>query len=222
VDIRALLIKQSHVLHLGILPLNFNYKRGSEIRKQPKPTMPHINLPSEYPGIRSLMVFRPETAAPLNALVQTLLHNPHPTLSPGERELIAAYVSNLNECEYCTGAHGAIAKHHLGNDGRLVAAVLSNPAAAPISDKLKALLKIAEQVQKSGKEVTEQAVAEARKEGATDIEIHDTVLIAAAFCMFNRYVDGLATWAPDDHSVYDKIGKQRAEEGYFTTPFKVR
>jgi uncharacterized peroxidase-related enzyme len=183
--------------------------------------MPHIDLPKEYPGIRSLFMFRPETAAPLNALVQTLLHNPHPTLSPGERELIATYVSSLNNCKYCASTHGAIAKHHLQN-GDVVESVKSNPETAPISNKLKALLKIAGQVQLNGKEVKQADVDLARNEGATDIEIHDTVLIAAAFCMFNRYVDGLATWAPDDPAVYDRMGKQRAEEGYLTPPFKIQ
>jgi uncharacterized peroxidase-related enzyme len=183
--------------------------------------MPHIDLPKEYPGIRSLFVFRPETAAPLNALVQTLLHNPHPTLSPGERELIATYVSSLNHCKYCATVHGAIAKHHLRN-GEVVEKVKSNPDQAPISHKLKALLRIAGKVQLSGKEVNETDVAAARQEGANDIEIHDTVLIAAAFSMFNRYVDGLATWAPDDPEVYDRMGKQRAEEGYLTPPFKIQ
>lgn len=184
--------------------------------------MPHINVPKEYPGIRSLFMFRPETAAPLNALVQTLLHNPHPTLSPGERELIATYVSSLNVCKYCASTHGAIAKHHLDNNAALVTAVIKDPVTAPISDKLKALLSIAAQVQKGGKHVTTEDVENAKKRGATEIEIHDTVLIAAAFCMFNRYVDGLATWAPDDDAIYDKIGKQRAEEGYYTAPFKIQ
>jgi len=183
--------------------------------------MPHINLSNEYPGIRSLFVFRPETAAPLNALVQTLLHDPHPTLSAGERELIATYVSALNTCKYCCTIHGAIAKHQLGGDGELVKQVVADPDAAPISDKLKALLKIAAKVQKGGKNVTPEDIEAARNQGATDIEIHDTVLIAAAFCMFNRYVDGLATWQPDNDELYDKMGEQRAREGYLTAPFKV-
>lgn len=183
--------------------------------------MPHIDLPKEYPGVRSLFMFRPETAAPLNALVQVLLHNPHPTLSAGERELIAAYVSSLNACKYCASTHGAIAKHHLGNDAQMVAGVMQNPDTAAISSKLKSLLHIAAKVQVSGKEVGIEDIEAAKREGATDLEIHDTVLIAAAFCLFNRYVDGLATWAPDDPAVYDQIGKQRAEEGYFTAPFKI-
>jgi uncharacterized peroxidase-related enzyme len=183
--------------------------------------MPHINLSNEYPGIRSLFIFRPETAAPLNALVQTLLHNPHPTLSAGERELIATYVSRLNTCKYCCSIHGAIAQHQLGNNAQIVQQVLANPETAPISSKMKALLKIAAKVQSGGKNVTEGDVEFSRKEGATDIEVHDAVLIAAAFCMYNRYVDGLATWQPDNDELYDKMGEQRAREGYLTAPFKV-
>ena len=183
--------------------------------------MPHINLPQEFPGIRSLFMFRPETAAPLNALVQTLLHNPHPTLSAGEREMIAAYVSRLNHCHYCSNIHGAIARHQLGEDAALMEQVFINPDTANISSKMKALLKIAAKVKNGGKNVNDDDVQLARNEGATDIEIHDTVLIAAAFCMYNRYVDGLATWQPDDDALYDKMGEQRAREGYFTAPFKV-
>jgi uncharacterized peroxidase-related enzyme len=184
--------------------------------------MPHINLTNEYPGIRSLFIYRPETAAPLNALVQAMLHNPHPSLSAGERELIATYVSRLNTCKYCCNIHGAIAKHQLGNNGAIVEAVLQNPDTAPISSKMKALLKIAAKVQSGGKNVLPEDIELARSEGATDIELHDAVLIAAAFCMYNRYVDGLATWQPDDADLYDKMGEQRAREGYLTAPFKVK
>jgi len=183
--------------------------------------MPYINLPHEFPGIRSLFMFRPETAAPLNHLVQTLLHNPHPSLSAGERELIATYVSSLNNCKYCMTIHGAIAKHQLNSSYDLIEQVKADPDSASISDKLKALLKIAAKVQSGGKNVLPADVEAARQQGATDIEIHDTVLIAAAFCMFNRYVDGLATWQPDNHELYDKMGGQRAREGYYTPPVKV-
>src|SRR6202012_1401098 len=136
--------------------------------------MPHINLAKEFPGIRSLFMFRPETAAPLNALVQTLLHNPHPTLSAGERELIATYVSRLNTCKYCCNIHGAIAQHQLGNNAEIVQQVLADFETAPISSKLKALLKVAAKVQSGGKNVSSDDVALARNKGATDIEIHDT------------------------------------------------
>lgn len=184
--------------------------------------MPHIALPKEFPGVRSLFMFSPDTAKPLNDLVQTLLHDPATsTLTPGERELIAAYTSSLNECKYCATTHGAIAKHQLGSNGEVVKGVMKDPATADVSPKLRTLLHIAAKVQQSGRNVTPADIDAARAEGATDREIHDAVLIAATFCMFNRYVDGLGTWAPDDPAIYDAIGKQRATEGYLTKPFKV-
>jgi uncharacterized peroxidase-related enzyme len=159
------------------------------------------------------MAFRPETARPLNELVDVLLRGPHP-LSAGERELIATYVSAQNDCQYCQTIHGAIAAHHLrGNEG-LVTAVKRDPDRAAISDKLKALLVIARKVAQGGKQVTNTDVDRARSKGATDLEIHDTVLIAAAFCMFNRYVDGLATWAPDDPDFYRQRAAIVAANGY--------
>jgi len=185
--------------------------------------MPHINLPEGYPGIRSLFIYSPVTALPLNNLVQTLLHDKETsTLTPGERELIATYTSSLNECKYCATTHGAIAKYQLDGNDALVKNVVDDFETADISAKMKALLKVAAKVQQSGKAVTAEEVSLAKEQGATDKEVHDTVLIAAAFCMFNRYVDGLATWAPDDASVYDAIGKQRATEGYMTKPFVVK
>ena len=84
--------------------------------------------------------------------------------------------------------------------------------------KLKALLSIAGHVQQGGKRVTTDDIARARKEGATDTEIHDTVLIAAAFCMYNRYVDGLATWAPQEQEAYIPMGAHMAHEGYVNPP----
>ena len=175
--------------------------------------MPHIDLPEGVPGIRSAMMFRPETAGPLLQLAETLLRGDS-SLSPGERELIAAYVSNLNECRFCQASHSAFAAAQLDGGADLVEQVKRDPAAAPIGDKLRALLAIAAKVQADARTVSEEAVAAARAEGATDVEIHDTVLIAAAFCMFNRYVDGLATWAPDDPAAYDAMAQRIVEHGY--------
>ena len=175
--------------------------------------MAHISLPEGIPGIRGPMTFRPETAKPLNELVDVLLRGPH-TLSPGERELIATYVSAQNDCRYCQTIHGAIAAHHLGGDEDLVLSVKRDFQDARISAKLKALLVIAGKVQQSGKSVTTLDIERARNEGATDLEIHDTVLIAAVFCMCNRYVDGLATWAPDDPDFYRRRAALVATEGY--------
>jgi uncharacterized peroxidase-related enzyme len=175
--------------------------------------VPHIPLPDGLPGIRGPMAFRPETAKPLNELANILLHGPH-SLSPGERELIATYVSSENECRFCQTVHGAFAAYYHGGDEALVQQVKTDPERAAVTPKLKALLNIAGKTAESGKLVTAEDIARARREGATDLEIHDTVLIAAAFCMYNRYVDGLATFTPTDPALYDQMGRRMANEGY--------
>ncbi len=177
--------------------------------------MPHIELPAGLPGISAGFAFRPETAKPMRELAHALLHQPS-TLSAGERELIATYVSARNDCYFCHSSHAAVAACHLG-DGSVVEKIKADFRNAPVSDKFKALLAIAGKVRKDGKLVTTADVDAARKLGATDLEIHDTVLIAAAFCMYNRYVDGLGTWQPENPEMYAQMGKRLAEEGY-TTP----
>jgi uncharacterized peroxidase-related enzyme len=135
-------------------------------------------------------------------------------LSRAERELIATYVSSLNDCYYCQTAHGAIASNHLNGNDELVLQVKRDFQTASISEKLKALLVIAGNVQRGGKQVTSEDMKNARHVGASDVEIHDTVLIAAAFCMYNRYVDGLATWAPKDLESYRARAAAVASAGY--------
>ena len=178
--------------------------------------MPHIQLSEEMPGITAGFNFRPETAKPMRELAHVLLHTSgNESFSSRDRELIATFVSSRNTCYFCQTSHGAAATHLNGGDASLADAVCRDFRSAPISGKLKALLAIAEQVQIDGKRVTQQHVGEARAQGATDMEIHDTVLIAAAFCMYNRYVDGLATWQPRDPQMYAQMGERMAEEGYF-------
>jgi uncharacterized peroxidase-related enzyme len=174
--------------------------------------MAHINLPDGFPGISGGFTYRPETAKPMRELAHVLLHDAN-ALTPGERELIAAYVSSRNDCYFCQASHSAAASSHLG-DAAVVERVKTDFLTAPVSEKLKALLKIAGKVQQDGKLVTAADMEEARKQGATDIEIHDTVLIAAAFSMFNRYVDGLGTWQPRDPEMYARMGRHLADEGY--------
>jgi uncharacterized peroxidase-related enzyme len=175
--------------------------------------MAYIELPKELPGIRGPMAFRPETAKPLNELAEVLLRGEN-SLTRGERELIATYVSSLNDCFFCQNAHGGIAQHYLKCDMQFIDEVKADYQKTSISDKMKTLLAIAGSVQKGGKHVTNKQIESAKSFGATDLEIHDTVLIAAAFCMFNRYVDGLDTWAPQDRQFYVDRGPRRAEEGY--------
>jgi uncharacterized peroxidase-related enzyme len=183
------------------------------------PEMAYIDLPvapalgREFPGIVGPMTFRPETAAPINELVNVLLRG-ESTLSRGERELIAAHVSWRNDCFFCQTIHGAVAAAQLGHDEDLVHSVKTDWLHAHISPKMKALLNIAGKVQQGGKHVTEDDVAGAHSHGATDMEIHDTVLIAAVFCMANRYVDGLGTWAPENPDMYRANAAEIVAHGY--------
>lgn len=178
--------------------------------------MAHIDLgidEKQFPGIIGLQMYRPETAQPLKELADVLLRAPN-SLSRGERELIAAYVSSGNECGFCRDSHSAFAAAQLDGGLPLVRDVCVDPDAADISPKLRALLGIAAAVRVDGRDVTPELVAAARAEGATDLEIHDTVLIAAAFSMFNRYVDGLGTTVPDDPAGYQMAARRIVEHGY--------
>jgi len=175
--------------------------------------MAHIALPEGLPGIVGPLTQYPKTAQHLRGLAQQLLRG-ESTLTPGERELIAAYVSSENNCFFCENSHSAAARHLLGDAADAVEQVKLGPDSARISEKMKALLHIAGKVQQDARTVADEDVARARAEGATDQEIHDTVLITAAFCMYNRYVDGLGTWAPDDPALYDQHGAELAAQGY--------
>jgi uncharacterized peroxidase-related enzyme len=179
--------------------------------------MARIDLPEGLPGILGPMAFRPELAAALNGLANALLRIDE-GLTRGERELIAASVSNGNECRFCTASHAAFSARQIDGGYDVVDAALADPDHAPISPKLVALLHLADRVRQGGLAVTDEDVAAARAEGATDVEIHDTVLIAAAFCMFNRYVDGLGTWAPTERADYDTNAERIVTHGYGLPP----
>lgn len=175
--------------------------------------MPLVQVDTNVPGIRALMQFRPETGEPLMILAEALLRGPSP-LSRGDRELIATYVSRRNDCTFCTRSHAAFAGAQLEGGTALVDAVLENRETAPITPKMRALLAIAEAVAKGGKNVSDPLVEAARAEGVTDVELHDAVLVAAAFCMFNRYVDGLRATTPTDASAYDAMATRITSCGY--------
>ena len=178
--------------------------------------MPYIPLEEHLPGITGLLEYRQDSARPIRELTQILLRGPG-TLTEGERELIATVVSSGNQCRFCTAAHTAAADVLLG-ETETSEKVKQDITKAPVSEKMKALLTIASMVRESGKAVTKEAIARAKTEGATDIEIHDTVLIAALFCLYNRYVDGLATLTPTDTEFYKALGTRLKNNGYNRLP----
>jgi uncharacterized peroxidase-related enzyme len=179
--------------------------------------MPYISLPEGLPGITGPMTAYPETARHLRGLAEALLRGPS-SLTPAERELIATHVSSGNECHFCTQSHAAAARELYGSECDLVGLVLSDVQTAPLTEKMKAMLNIAGKVRRDGRTVTSKDVERARAAGADDKAIHDTVLIAAAFCMYNRYVDGLATSAPAEPEAYEESGVRLANEGYLKGP----
>jgi uncharacterized peroxidase-related enzyme len=175
--------------------------------------MAHISLDLELPGILGLFKFRPESAKALSLLAETLLRGESP-LSSADRESIAAYVSRGNNCHFCYSSHAAAARAHLGADAAIFDEMIRDPESSSVSPKLKALLRIADKVRQGGSQVAEADIALAKKEGTSDVEIHDTILIAAAFCMFNRYVDGAGTEAPESPAAYVEMGRMLADVGY--------
>jgi uncharacterized peroxidase-related enzyme len=179
--------------------------------------MPYIPVEEHLPGITGLLEYRKDSAQPIRELTQILLRGPS-TLTEGERELIATIVSHNNQCRFCTTAHTAAADAYYDNNTTVADKVKQDLESAPVSEKMKALLTIARLVQQSGKNVTPEAVDRAKKAGATDLEIHDTVLIAALFCLYNRYVDGLATVAPADPQFYKGLAERLVNHGYTRLP----
>ncbi|MES2795836.1 MAG: peroxidase-related enzyme [Bacteroidota bacterium] len=175
--------------------------------------MPHIQLDESLPGMQSLLKFRPEIAEPLLTLM-TILMRGDEGLSKGERELIAAFVSDLNKCNACANIHGAISQCLISENPQMVDNVMDNYKNAPISEKLKALLSIAESVQKGGKNVKKEQIEGAKNYGSTDQEIHDTVLISSLFCLFNKYIDGLGLVSNDTNDSLNLRAKMIAEFGY--------
>lgn len=158
-------------------------------------------------------MFRPETGKYLYEIAQTLLRGPSP-LKESEREMIAAYVSNKNNCGFCMNSHAAAARCLLGDEESLMDDILNDPDSSAVSNKMKALLNIAAKVQVSGREVSQEDIDNAREAGANDLDIHDTVLIAASFSMFNRYVDGLNSLTPENKDDYKEMGIRMVEKGY--------
>ena len=134
-------------------------------------------------------------AGAIDASVCLDLHVVFNDCRPGLHNLVPAALIVLGESETAEAVKGDLTQ-------------------APVSEKMKALLTIAAAVQVSGKNVTQEMIKTAKSNGATDKEIHDTVLIAALFCLYNRYVDGLATVTPTDPKFYEGLGERITHHGY--------
>jgi uncharacterized peroxidase-related enzyme len=178
--------------------------------------MPYIPVEDHLPGITGLLEYRKDSAQPIRELTHLLLRGPS-TLTEGERELIATIVSHNNECKFCTTAHTAAADMLLG-ECETAEKIKRDIETSPVTEKMKALLTIARQVQLGGKHVTDASILRAKQSGATDLEIHDTVLIAALFCLYNRYVDGLSTVTPTDPIFYKGLAERIVNHGYTRLP----
>lgn len=178
--------------------------------------MPHIELESHLPGITGLLEYRQDTGQPIRNLTQILMRGPS-TLTEAERELIATIVSHGNQCKFCTTAHAAAADLLLG-DKTTTKLMREDISSTPVSEKMKALLTIAALTGKNGKLVTPEVIEKAKAEGATDREIHDTVLIAALFSLYNRYVDGMATAMPENDAYFDVLADRLVNHGYTRLP----
>jgi uncharacterized peroxidase-related enzyme len=183
--------------------------------------MAYITTGVNQPGIVELLFYKGSTGKALSILAQTVLRGPS-GLSPAERELIASYVSKLNDCDFCHDSHSAAVNVFLNDNGHTVDCMVTDLKNTPVSEKMKALLQIADKVRISGKAVTTEDIELARRNGASDEDIHDAVLVAPAFCMYNRYVDGLGTNPPDDRADYVNMGKRLSRKGYRYPPLFLR
>lgn len=174
-------------------------------------------LPTDVPGIRGPLAFRPDTATHLVGLAETILRQPA-SLEPGERETIAAWTSHLNGCRFCTKSHAAAARAWLGAEwSEALDRLLVSSDAGGFTPKMRALLEISRSLQACVLGVRPEHVEAARAAGATDMDIHDAVLITAAFCMYNRYVEGLGTREAEEHE-YEPMGRRLRDQGYDVSP----
>lgn len=191
-----------------------------EERKARASEAPVVGGLPEVPGIVAAMQLSPGLALHLRGLADELLVRDFPgaTLTRAERELIATAVSAGNDCFYCMDSHGAFAGELLrranatGVDA-LIDSVKSGRA-QEMGAKMAALVHLASTVQESPRRLTREDVVRALEAGATDADTQLAVLIASAFCMYNRMVDGLRARTPANEAAYAARATEIAEHGY--------
>lgn len=175
--------------------------------------MAFITLDNTLQGMRQLLAYKPIIAGPMLALMEGVMRS-NDGLSLGERELIASYISYLNDCRHCQIIHGEIAQCLLNDDDFIMDTLRSNFKELKLNPRINAILNIVKCIHLGGKHVGASQIDAAKKIGITEMEIHDTVLISSMFCMFNRYIDGLGLESTDTELSFKQRAKQIAENGY--------
>jgi uncharacterized peroxidase-related enzyme len=192
----------------------------NEERKARSSETPIVGGLSDVPGIVAVMRLLPGLAVHLRGLADELLVNdvPGATLTRADRELLATAVSGANDCFYCMDSHGAFASELLRRTRTVEVDALVDGIKSGKSDgvgaKMSALLRIARTVQRNPRSLTREDVAHALEVGATDEDTQLVVLIASAFCMYNRMVDGLRAKTPTSTDAYLARAAEIAEHGY--------
>jgi uncharacterized peroxidase-related enzyme len=192
-----------------------NDERLERSRKQPL-----VGSLPEAPGILTAIRLTPGLGVHLRGLADELLVHDFPgaTISRAEREMLATAVSAGNDCFYCMDSHGAFATAVLESVGLTERAplidVLKNGASDGFDPKMQALLNISRTVRGSGLDLSADDVQAALDAGASDADVQLAVLIAAAFSMYNRMVDGFRAQTPPSAEAYRARAAEIAAHGY--------
>jgi uncharacterized peroxidase-related enzyme len=174
----------------------------------------------DVPGILAAIRLTPGLGVHLRGLADELLVNDFPgaTIRRGEREMLATAVSAANDCFYCMDSHGAFASAVLERSGATellpLVETIKLGSSEGFDDKMRALLHIARTVRREPRDLTAADVAAAHDGGASDADVQLAVLIAAAFSMYNRMVDGFRARTPPTAEAYRSRAAEIAEHGY--------
>jgi uncharacterized peroxidase-related enzyme len=185
---------------------------------------PIVGSLPDVPGIGAAMRLTPGLGIHLRGLADELLVHDYPgaTLRRFEREMLATAVSAANDCFFCMDSHGAFATALLERHGATELTPLIDVVKGGASDgfdpKMRALLHIARTVRKDPLELTAEDVEAALRAGGTDADVQLAVLIASAFSMYNRLVDGLRARTPAATEAYHARAGEIADNGYSAPP----
>jgi uncharacterized peroxidase-related enzyme len=152
----------------------------------------------------------PESGALVMRLTEVLLRGPS-TMTPAQRELIAAYTSAVNACEFCYGAHAATAEA-LGVDERWLTRLIDDVDTAPVDDKLKPILRYVRRLTRHPSSVRQQDVDAIFAAGWDEDAFYHVVAICGLFNFYNRLIDGYGVKSTPDYR--KRVGERLAEHGY--------